>query len=159
MLAVAALLPAGLPCRAIPVTPFADTPTFVERAGDIVIAKCVKPDVGSGSYIDGLHPAEVEVTAVIKGKVEVGKLRIATVFTLKEGKPYLLASTGGRAYDTSFLAIISRSVVELPAKFDLNDLKGKTVPEQVKAAFTAAGLSETPDPPLGSPDPPEPKKR
>lgn len=128
---------------AIPITFFADTPTFVERSFDIVIAKCLRPDVGDGIYVDGLRPAEVEVVMVLKGDRALGKLRIATVYDLKAGEMYLLANSGGRAYDTNFLAIAERTVVKLPEKFKLDDLKGKKIVEQVDFAFKAAGLKDS----------------
>jgi hypothetical protein len=131
------------PAKAIPITFFVDTPTFVERSGDIVVAKCLRPDVGEGTYIDNLHPAEVEVVMVLKGGAALGKLRIATVYELKAGEMYLLANSGGRAYDTNFLAIAERAAVKLPDKFKLDDLKGKKIVEQVDFAFKAAGLKDS----------------
>jgi hypothetical protein len=56
---------------------------------------------------------------------------------------YLLANSGGRAYDTNFLAIAQRAVVKLPEKFKLDDLKGKKIAEQVDFAFKAAGLKDS----------------
>jgi len=132
------------PCAAIPITIFVDTPTFVERSSDIVIARCVRPDLNEGPYIDGLHPAEVEVLTLLKGNRTRGKLRIATVYGLEKDKTYLLArGIGGFAYQTDFLAIAERSVVELPATFCLDDLKGKKLTDQVQAIFTAARLPAT----------------
>jgi hypothetical protein len=131
----------ALPCHAIVITLFVDTPTYVERSRDIVIAKCVRPDLGQGPYIDGLHPAEVEVLIVLKGGKAPGKMRIATTFGLQAGKTYLLAcGAGGFADNTDFLAIAERSVVEVPANFRLGSLKGKKITEQVQAIFTAAKL-------------------
>jgi hypothetical protein len=143
LISPAVVLAFALPCAAIPITLFVDTPTFVERSRDIVIAKCVRPDVGQGTYLDNLHPAEVEVLAVLKGDKKPGRLRIATVYNLEAGKTYFLASGGGSAYGTGFLAIAERSVVQLPAKFRLDGLKGKKLTEQVQAVFTAAGLPES----------------
>ncbi len=144
LISFALLLVVALPCAAIPITLFVDTPTFVERSRDIVIAKCVRPDLGEGPYIDGLHPAEVEVLLVLKGGKAPGKMRIATVYGLQAGKTYLLAcGAGGFAYKTDFLAIAERSVVELPASFRLGSLKGKKLTEQVQAIFTAARLPES----------------
>jgi hypothetical protein len=139
----ALVLLAAQPAFAIPITLFVDTPTFVERSEDIVVAKCLRPDVGDGNYIDGLRPAEVEVVMVLKGNKALGKLRIATIYEMKAGEMYLLANSGGRAYDTNFLAIAQRSVVKLPEKFKLGDLKGKKVVEQVDFAFNAAGLKDS----------------
>jgi hypothetical protein len=143
LICFALVLVSALPCAAIPITFFVDTPTFVERSRDIIIAKCIRPDLNQGPYWDNLHPAEVEVLTVLKGDRTPGKMRIATIYELKAGKTYLLASGGGLAYETSFLAIAERAVVEVPAKFRLDDLKGKKVAEQVQAVFTAAGLRDS----------------
>jgi hypothetical protein len=144
LISFALALVLALPCAAIPITFFVDIPTFIERSRDIVIAKCIRPDVGQGFYIDNLHPAEVEVQSVLKGDKTLGTMRIATVYNLKAGKSYLLAcGAGGFAYGTSFLAIAERSVVKLPAKFRLADLKGKKLAEQLQAVFKAAGLRDS----------------
>jgi hypothetical protein len=143
LISFALVLVSTSPCAAIVITLFVDTPTFVERSRDIVIAKCVRPDLDQGPYWDNLHPAEVEVLAVLKGDRTAGKMRIATTSNLEAGKTYLLASGGGGlSYGTSFQAIAERSVVKLPAKFRLDDLKGKKLTEQVQAVFVAAGLTD-----------------
>jgi hypothetical protein len=142
LLSFGVVLVSALPCAAIPIPSFVDIPTFVERSRDIVIARCIRPDVGEGTYIDNLHPAEVEVLSVLKGDKTTGKLRIATVYNLEAGKTYFLANSGGSAYGTNFLAIAERTVVKLPEKFRLADLKGKKLAEQVQAVFTAAGLRD-----------------
>jgi hypothetical protein len=144
LISFAVFLIAALPCAAIPITLFVDTPTFVERSSDIVIARCIRPNFDEGPYLDGLHPAEVEVLTVLKGNKVKGKMRIATIWGMEAGKTYLLScGTGGFAYKTDFLAIAERSVVELPAKLRLDDLKGKKLTEQVQAIFTAAGLPDS----------------
>jgi hypothetical protein len=132
------------PCAAIPITFFVDVPTFIERSSDIVIARCIRPDLDMGPYIDGLHPAEVEVLDVLMGGKTRGKMRIATTYELEVGKTCFLAcGAGGFAYGTNFLAIAERSVVKLPAKFRLDDLKGKKLAELIQAVFQAAGLRES----------------
>jgi hypothetical protein len=142
LISFALVLVSTSPCAAIVITLFVDTPTFVERSRDIVIAKCVRPDLDQGPYWDNLHPAEVEVLTVLKGDRTAGKMRIATTYNLEAGKTYLLASGGGLSYGTSFQAIAERSVVKLPAKFRLDDLKGKKLTEQVQAVFVGAGHTD-----------------
>jgi hypothetical protein len=141
LISCAVALVSALPCAAIPITLFVDTPTFIERSRDIVLAECLRPDLHQGTYFDNLHPAEVKVLSVLKGDRTPGKLRIATIYNLEAGKTYLLASSGGLAYGTSFLAIAERSVVKIPAKLRLADLKGKKPAEQVQAIF-AVGTSD-----------------
>ncbi len=143
LISFALVLVSALPCAAIPITLFIDIPTFLERSRDLVIARCTRPDLDQGPYIDGLHPAEVEVVSVLKGNKDKGKLRIATIYNLEAGKTYLLAcGGGGLAHETDFLAIAERSVVKLPDSFRLEDLKGKKLAKQVQTVFTAAGLSD-----------------
>jgi hypothetical protein len=127
--------------RAIKVAPFTNTDTFVTRAQDMVIAKCLGPVPNALDYFDGLYPVDVQVLSVLKGpkdkSMKPGKARIATIYTMEAGKTYLLTSMGGSAFGSEFLAVPELSVVELPANFRLDDLKGKTLKEQVQAVFAA----------------------
>jgi hypothetical protein len=122
---------------AIKITLFSNTETFVEIAKDIVIAKCIGPVPDDGSHEDGLYPVFVEVIVVLKGTMKPGKAKIATIYPMESGRNYMLTSLGGSAYGTNFLAVPQLAVVEVPARFRLDDLKGKPVLEQVRAVFTA----------------------
>ena len=146
VISLVAVLLIAVPCNAIIVASFTDTDTFVQHAQDIVIAKCLGPVPDGTRYFNGLYPVDVEVLAVLKpgrkgekseGAQKPGRLKIATIYRMEAGRIYLLTSFGGSAYGTRFLAIPELSVVELPPKFRLNDLKGKTVVEQVQAVFAA----------------------
>ena len=123
--------------QAINITLFTDTDTFVQRAQDIVIAKCLGPVPDGRRYDDGLYPVDVQVASVLKGAKKPGKAKIATIYPMEAGKTYLLTSLGGSAHGTDFLAIPELSVVELPPNFQFDDLKGKKVAEQVQAVFAA----------------------
>ena len=123
--------------QAIKITQFTDTNTFVQRAQDIVVAKCTGPVPDSRNYDDGLYPVDVEITAVLKGAKQPGKATIATIYPMEAGKTYLLTSLGGSAHGTDFLAVPQLSVIELPPTFQLKDLKGKQLGEQVQAVFAA----------------------
>ena len=48
-----------------------------------------------------------------------------------------MASFGGEAFDTGFLAQSDQAVVELPAGFDVKSLPGKTTEAQTQAVFDA----------------------
>ena len=120
--------------QAIKITQFTDTDTFVQRAQDIVVAKCTGPVPDSRNYDDGLYPVDVEITAVLKGAKQPGKATIATIYPMEAGKTYLLTSLGGAAHGTDFLAIPQLAVVELPTTFQLKD---KKLGEQVRAVFAA----------------------
>jgi|RhiMethySRZTD1v2_1073278.scaffolds.fasta_scaffold1323183_2 hypothetical protein len=106
--------------RAIPVVPPMDTPTFVVKATDLLVVRCLNPDVKGGEKTDGLTLIEVEVLMVLKGERKVGKAELATIGQrMEKGQRYLLASFGGSAFDTGFLAQSDQAVVELPPDFDL----------------------------------------
>jgi hypothetical protein len=123
---------------AVPVWPVMDTPTFVAKSKDILLVKCINPDVLGGGKNDGLTLVEVEVVVVVKGDWKVGKSRLATIGQpMVAGKRYLMAGFGGDVFDTGFLAQSDQAVVELPADFDLKSLAGKTVVEQAQAIFDA----------------------
>lgn len=131
------LLLATAEAQAITITLFTDTDTFVQRAQDVVVAKCTGLVPDARNYEDGLYPVDVQVVSVLKGAKKPGKAKIATIYPMEAGKTYLLTSLGGSAHGTDFLAIPELSVVELPPNFKLDDLKGKKVAEQVQAVFAA----------------------
>jgi hypothetical protein len=113
-----------------------DTPTFVAKSKDILIVRCINPDVLGGGKDDGLTLIEVEVVAVVKGNRKAGKTRLATIGQPMEAeKRYLMGSFGGDVFDTGFLAQSDQAVVEVPADFDLKSLAGKTAVEQAQAIF------------------------
>lgn len=122
--------------HAIKITLFTDIDTFVQRANDIVVAKCTGP-VPTNNYEDGLYPVDVEVVSILKGVKMPGQAKIATIYPMEVGKIYLLTSLGGSAHGTDFLAIPELSVVELPPNLKLDDLKGKKLAEQVQTVFAA----------------------
>jgi hypothetical protein len=123
---------------AIPIFPPMDTPTFVAKATDIVIVRCINPDVLGGGKNDGLTLVEVEVVGVIKGERKTGKTRLGTIGQpMEAGKIYMMASFGGDVFDTGFLAQSEQAVVELPADFDLKSLAGKTAIAQAQIIFDA----------------------
>ncbi len=143
---VVAILLLAVPCNAIKVSLFTNTDTFVQRAQDIVIAKCLGPVPDGRKYDDGLYPVDVEVLSVLKadkkavkseGAQKSRKVMIATIYPMEAGKVYLLSSHGGSAYGASFLAVPELSVVEVPPNFKLADLNGKTVVQQVQSVFAA----------------------
>ena len=99
---------------AIPVLPPMDTPTFVVKATDLLVVRCLNPDVKGGAKIDGLTLIEVEVLLVLNGDRKVGNAKLATIGQrMEKGQRYLLASFGGSAFDTGFLAQSDQAVVEL----------------------------------------------
>jgi hypothetical protein len=123
---------------AVPLWPAMDTPTFVTKSKDILVVKCINPDVLGGVKTDGLTLVEVEVVVVIKGERKTGKTRLGTIGQpMEAGKRYLIASFGGDVFDTGFLAQSDQAVTEMPADFDLKSLTGKTAVQQVQAIFDA----------------------
>ncbi len=123
---------------AVPQFPQMDTPTFVAKATDILIVRCVNSDVLGGGKTDGLTLIEVEVIAVIKGDRKAGKSRLGTIGQpMEAGKRYLAASFGGDVFGTGFLAQSDQAIVELPSDFDLKWLAGKTAVGQAQAVFDA----------------------
>ncbi len=146
VVSAAVLLLVAMPCHAVKVSPFTDTETFVKRAKNIVIAKCIGPVSEDAKHIDGIYAVDVDVIHVLKGvekgddkgvPKKLGKMRIATIYPMEAGKTYLLTSLGGSAEGADFLAIPELSVVQMPQNFRLGDLKNKTIVAQVQAVFDA----------------------
>lgn len=124
--------------QAVPIWPPMDTTTFVAKSKDILIVRCLNPDVLGGGKIDGLTLVEVDVVAVVKGDRQTGKTRLGTIGQpMEAGKRYLMASFGGNVFDTGFLAQSDQAVVEIPPAFNLKSLSGKTAVEQAQAIFDA----------------------
>ena len=122
-------------CLSVKITLFMDTDTFIKRAKDIVIAKCISlPEDGSGKI--GLSPVQVEILTVLKGDKKPGELKIVTIYPMAPGKTYMLTSLGGSAHGTDFLALPELSVVPIPSNFELEQLKGKSLKEQVQRVFS-----------------------
>jgi hypothetical protein len=123
---------------AIPLLPPMDTPTFVVKSTDLLVARCVNPDIKGGGKNDGLTLIEVDVLVVLKGERKVGNAKLATMGQrMEKGQRYLLASFGGSAFDTGFLAQSDQAVVELPPDFDLKSLDGVVLLERVQGIFDA----------------------
>jgi hypothetical protein len=123
---------------AIPLLPPMDTPTFVVKSTDLLVVRCLNPDVKGGGKNDGLTLIEVEVLVVMKGERKVGNAKLATIGQrMEKGQRYLLASFGGSAFDTGFLAQSDQAVVELPPDFDLKSLDGVVLLERVQGIFDA----------------------
>lgn len=122
--------------RAVPISLFSDLDTYLERAKEIVIARCLEApeDVGI-SYIDGLYPATMELVTSLKGAREPGKLKIATIYPVRPGRTYLLANTGGNAFETDFLSLGQMTVVPVPDGFDLKVLHERPLKQQVQLVF------------------------
>jgi hypothetical protein len=136
LLPAAALLLLALPAAALPIVPFTDTKTFAGKASDVLVVECVSADAPSGP--NGVTPVQVDVVKVLKGDRKTGKTKLATIGQpMEKGRKYLMASFGGNALDTGFLAQADLAVVEIPATFDLKSLDGKTVAEQMQLVFDA----------------------
>jgi hypothetical protein len=132
MTAVIFLLAYCHPALAIPVTLFIDTPTYIERAKDIVIAKCIsEPDyiVDGGMY-------DVQIIKVLKGDKQIGACKVFAVEMMKKGRTYLLASSGGRVGDADFLATAEVSVVAVASFIDLEKLQRKNLTDQLHTIFS-----------------------
>lgn len=128
------VLASVVPAYAIKVTLFDHLDSFLERSREIVVTKCLAVSPEEGANADGLYPAEVDITHVVKGKRKLGKARIATIYDMSPGKTYLLSSLGGSAYDTDFLPQLS--CVEIPDGFDFGSLKGSPR-DRVESIFAA----------------------
>jgi len=120
------------PVLAILVTPFTDTPTYIERAKNIVIAKCTsEPEhiIDGGMY-------DVDIIKVLKGDKQIGACKVFAVEMMRKGRTYLLANSGGRVGDTDFLATAEVSVVAVASFIDLEKLQRKSLTDQLHTIFS-----------------------
>src|SRR3977135_2906462 len=102
---------------AIKVTLFTDLDTYVRRANQIVIAKCLSAEswetwkswTSKSVRVDGLLSAEVQVQVLrtLKGSIEPGSLAIQTLYPMAAGKIYFLSTLGGdKFYATAQLSVV-----------------------------------------------------
>jgi len=127
---------AAAEARAVPITLFMDTETYLERAKEIIVARCIEaPEDDGVSAVDGLFPVTVDVVANLKGNRELVHLKVGTIYPMRQGKTYLLTNTGGEAFGTNFLSLGELTVVPIPERFDLETLQGKPLKEQVELIF------------------------
>ena len=120
------------PALAIRVTLFGDTPTYIERAKDIVIAKCIsEPEhiIDGGMY-------DVDIIKVLKGDKPIGACKVFAVERMKKGRTYLLTNSGGQVGDTDFLATAQVSVVAVASFIDLEKLQHKNLTDQLHTIFS-----------------------
>lgn len=121
--------------------PFTDLKSFVEKHHDIVIADCVSipPDFitvkGEKVFLEyrGVYPFDVRIVRTLKGKLSPGNQRVDTSFAMTPGKRYLLSSL---SYSGSFQALAELSVVEISDHFDLSQLDGKPLKEEVTSLLS-----------------------
>ena len=136
---IAMLLTVSTSRADLPVSIFVDTPTHVEHAQDIVIARCLKasqPVKYPGSH--DVLVSDFEILHILKGTTQKGKLRVAHWGSVESSGRYLLFNSGGSAGGASFLASsLELGIVEIPRRFELSTLDGKTTLEQVFAIFQA----------------------
>jgi hypothetical protein len=138
VLLTASLLLLAPAAYALPIHPFTDTETFAGRATEVLVADCLDPDARPGPKLNGVTAVDVEVIKVLKGSRKAGKAKLATIGQpMEKGRRYMMAGFGGSALGTDFLAQADLAVVEVPARFDLKTLDGKTVPEQMQLVFDA----------------------
>jgi hypothetical protein len=76
---------------------------------------------------------EVKILKVLKGSAELGQFQIRTIYAMRPSTTYMLYSLGG---STDFWAIPELSVVPLPAAFEVDELEGRDLKEQVQYMFS-----------------------
>lgn len=121
---------------AIKITKFLNVDTYIRCAEDIVIARIIKTSEPE-KWPDGLYHVNVEILSVLKGTMKPGEKKITTIYSIEEGRRYLLANSGGSAFGTDFLAIAELTVIEIPKYFDIGILEGKTLRKQLKLIIEA----------------------
>jgi hypothetical protein len=137
LLVAATLLVLAPAANANPVYIFTDTKTFAGQATEVIVADCLDPDPDPGPK-GGVTTVRVDVVRVLKGNRKTGPAKLATIGQpMENGRRYMMASFGGSALGTDFLAQADLAVVEVPAGFDLKTLDGKTVVEQMQLVFDA----------------------
>ncbi len=132
---VVCLFASAVSGMAIKITLFSDIDTYLQRGKDILIAQTVALPAEGQVGFDDLHLVEVDVLRTLKGTNQPGRLMIATIYPMSVGGRYLLYSLGGSFLGSSFLAVPELSVVEVPPRFDLAQLDGKSPRAKIALLF------------------------
>lgn len=120
-------------CLAGPWHEFEGARRQVEKAQDIVIAEALSD---TGPAVNGIASSEAKVVSVIKGNRKLGTLALYSD-GLRKGRTYLLFNFGNYPGKIDFATNGDLAVIELPPRFDLESLQGKSPLEQVQAVFDA----------------------
>jgi len=114
---------------------------------EILIAKCISmPTNGPGIEVghfkpptvvvgDDFRPVEVEVVKMLKGGAHSGRRIIGAHYPMVPGRNYLLYRYGDDAGGPDESAALYYMVMEVPEKFDLAQLEGKPLGEQINLIY------------------------
>jgi len=125
-------------------------PEGIEPATDcteILIAKCISfPTNGPGIEVehfkpptvvvgDDFHPVEVEVVKMLKGDAHSGRRIIGAHYPMVPGRNYLLYRYGDEGGGPDVFAALHYMVIEVAPSFDLAQLEGKSLGEQIDRIY------------------------
>ncbi len=114
---------------------------------EIFIAKCISfPKNGPGIEVehfkppavvvgDDFHPVEVEVVRMLKGDAHSGRRIIGAHYPMAPGRNYLLYRYGDEGGGPDVFAALHYMVMEVPPTFDLAQLNGKPLGEQINMIY------------------------
>jgi hypothetical protein len=114
---------------------------------EVLIAKCISfPTNGPSIEVehfkppavvvgDDFHPVEVEVVKMLKGGEHSGRRIIGAHYPMAPGRNYLLYRYGDEAGGPDVFAALHYMVVEVPSTFDLAQLEGKALGEQINMIY------------------------
>jgi hypothetical protein len=114
---------------------------------EVLIAKCISmPTNGPGIEVehfkpptvvvgDDFHPVEVEVVRMLKGDAHSGRRIIGAHYPMVPGRNYLLYRYGDDGGGPDVFAALYYMVMEVPPSFDLAQLEGKPLREQIMLIY------------------------
>ena len=116
----------------VPVLPFTSWDDISKKSPDIIIARCTAT-TPEGPIADGMVWSDIEVLSVLKGDTKPGAARMVSQHAPRQGDRFLMFSTYQsndlyRAYN----ATETYRVVPLGGYFSSDELKGKTLEEQIR---------------------------
>ena len=114
---------------------------------EILIARCIStPTNGPGIEVerfkpptvvvgDDFHPVEVEVVRMLKGDAHSGRRIIGAHYPMVPGRNYLLYRYGDEGGGPDEFAALRFMAMEVPPSFDLAQLEGKPLREQITLLY------------------------
>jgi hypothetical protein len=125
---------------AVPMQPFSDWESVIQRSPDIILARCtqtparsyVQPDGVVLEFRDGILHSDIMIESVLKGVTNCAPAWLSSRYWPRQGELYLIFST---RFEGLYHATESYRVIPLGMGFPTNVLSGQSLHEQIRTVF------------------------
>jgi hypothetical protein len=128
----------AVPVFGIFITDFRGWDDLIERSPVIVVAKYITAPADSKTkktvaITDGVIYSDIQILLVLKGSTRTGLSSMASQYCPHSGEQFLLfANDSNDQFYTGYTAIEGYRIVPINCNFQINQLSGKTLKEQIQ---------------------------